>query len=102
MMDQTDGIARRQCIVQTDEGRQREAIDDRPRSIGDAVPCRSSGVTRSFVRQRMRACQFNHTHGVARLAQARDDAPVVFVSAGDRVERRRHDQRKMHQAIAAS
>ena len=58
--------------------------------------------TRSFVRQRMRACEFDHAHGVARLAQARDDAPVVFVSAGDRVERRRHDQRNMHQAIAAS
>ena len=67
-----------------------------------AVPCCSGGVTRSFVRQRMRARQFDHVHGVARLAQARDDAPVVFVAAGDRVERRRHDQRNMHQAIAAS
>ena len=44
VMDQADGIARRQCIVQSDEGRQREAIDDRPRPIGDAVPCRSGGV----------------------------------------------------------
>ena len=69
---------------------------------GDAVPCCSGRIARRFVRQRMRARQFDHSHGVARLAQARDDAPVVCVAAGDRIERRRHDQRTMHQAIAAS
>ncbi len=38
MMDQTDGIAHRQRIVQPDERRQGEPVDDPARTTGDAFP----------------------------------------------------------------
>src|SRR5678815_2366490 len=46
----------------------------------------------------MRAGQFDHAHRMTRFAKAGDDAAVVFVAAGHRVERRRHDQAEVAHA----
>ena len=95
MVDQPDRVARRPARR---PGRRRpagQAVDDRARVLRQMPSHAARAASRAASSASgWRPASSTTSHRVAGRAQPGDDAAIVGVAARDRVERRRHDQRR--------